>query len=142
MISFKKYITEGEKKYVPFEDDYKHVYDQRRKGKSTNSILYGFKDTPALGIVKHQTYHDVFDSPEAQQRPDYHPPVAKWQKVNPRDSDFKSLYRLRQAGHTEAQIQSALKIHKDTVAKYYDSGEAQQRPDYTPANVYGKRKIK
>lgn len=135
----KKVISETTK-YTPSDDEYKFVYDARREGRSQNSIMHGDKNNPGLGYTNHNKFLNKFDSEEAQVRPDYHPPNNRWQRINPRDSDYKSLYRLRKAGHPETFIHGELGIHKDTVAKYYDSGESQKRSDYHPPNPYRKPK--
>lgn len=139
MPQAKKAISEATK-YTPSDDEYKFVYDARKEGRSQNSIMHGDKNNPGLGYTNHNKFLNKFDSEEAQKRPDYHPPNSRWQRVNPRDSDYKSLYRLRKAGHPETFIHNELGIHKDTVAKYYDSGEAQKRSDYHAPNSYRKPK--
>lgn len=135
MKSFKAFADLN--RYQPSDADYQHVYTQRKAGKTDRRIVMGDDQLPPLGLSNWSGFRNHFDSPEAQQRSDYHPPASD-NRSGLTDNHYNQVYRLRYSGYPETHIQKTMKIHKDTIAKYIDSDEAKTRPNYHPPS----RKLK
>ena len=125
MKSFKLFLEA----FKPTDIDYKYVYDKRKEGKTDIRIRLGDQDLGPFSVQQHRTFKQHFDSPEAQQRSDYHPSAAD-NRSGLTDSDYNQVYRLRKSGHPESHIEKSLKSNKRTIAKYIDSDEAKTRPNY------------
>lgn len=64
----------------PTEDDYKYLYNARKSKRSDKSIHLGDKDHEPFGYSP-GSIRRHFDSDEAKQRSDYHPPNGKTGRI-------------------------------------------------------------